>query len=371
MSSEPNSEAPTESTPPETPPDPVKRITRISLVIIALLFIWYIAADRIAPWTDQAQVQAYVVPIAPQVSGRVIEVNVAQNQEVFPGDVLFKIDPTDYELAVQNAESALELAGQEIGSTTASVATAQAELVEAITHLEHMQTQGKRVFELERKNVLSKADGDKARATIKSAEAQVASARANLEKAKQTLGKEGQENPRLRSAVAALKKAQLDLGRTTVIAPGHGGITNLQLEIGHFANAGQPLLTFIEVDNVWIEANLRENSIANIKPGDSVDIALDAAPGKIFSGKVSSVGFAVENANTGEMGGLATVKSESGWLREAQRFPVIIEFTDDNVRGYRRLGGQVDVLVYTSNNWLINPLGWLWIRLLSWLSYIY
>ena len=72
-----------------------------------------------------------------------------------------------------------------------------------------------------------------------------------------------------------------------------------------------------------------------------------------------------------QIGGLATVEAKSGWLRDAQRFPVIISFEDDEAQGLRRLGGQADVLVYTSNNWIINPLGWLYIRLLSWLSYVY
>jgi len=178
------------------------------------------------------------------------------------------------------------------------------------------------------------------------------------------LGKKGEENPRIRSALAVLKKAQLDLSRTTIVAPSLGGITNLQIDAGHYASAGVPIMTFIEADNVWIQANLRENNIANIEPGDPVDIALDVAPGKVFSGTVSSIGFAVDSSNTGAVGDLAKVEGKSGWLRDAQRF-------HDSSRGLRRLGGQADVLIYTSNNWIINPLGWLWIRALSWFSYVY
>jgi len=351
--------------------DPVRKISKIVLYLVMFLFIWYVFADRLAPWTDQARVQTYVIPIVSQVSGRVVEVNVDKDQVVHPGDVLFKIDPADYELAVENAESALELAGQEIGAGTASVTTAQAKLVEAETHLDHMKVQSVRVYELEKQKVFSKSEGDKARATVKAAEAQLVSARADLKKAKQSLGKKGNKNPRIRSAIAALKKAQLDLSRTSIVAPSLGGITNLQIDVGHYASAGTPVMTFIEADNVWVQANLRENNIANIKPGDSVDIALDVAPGKIFNGTVSSVGFAVDSGNSGAVGGLAMVEGKSGWLRDAQRFPVIITFDDDSARGYRRLGGQADVLVYTSNNWIINPLGWIWIRVLSWFSYVY
>ncbi len=351
--------------------DSVRKITKYVLIVVAILFVWYVVSDRIAPWTDQARVQAYVIPIVPQVSGRVVEVNVVKDQVVEPGDVLLEIDSSDYQLAVETAEAALELAGQEIGAGTATVTTAQAGLVVALTNLEHAETQSARVFELEKKQVMSKAEGDKARAVVKQAKAQVDSARAELEKARQALGVKGEANPRIRSAIADLKKAQLDLSRTTILAPSKGGITNLQVEQGYYASAGAPLMTFIEFDNVWIQANMRENNIANIEQGDEVDIVLDVAPGKVFRGRVSSVGFAVDSASTGEVGGLASVESKSGWLRDAQRFPVIITFDDDSARGLRRLGGQADVLVYTSNNWIINPLGWLHIRLLSWLSYVY
>jgi multidrug resistance efflux pump len=351
--------------------DPVRKISKYVLYIVLFLFAWYVIADRVAPWTDQARVQSYVVPIVSQVSGRVIEINVNKDQRVQSGDILFKIDPADYKLAVENAESALELAGQEIGAGMATVTTAQAGVVEAETNLEHMKVQSVRVYELEEQNVLSKSDGDKARAKVKSAEAQLMSAQAQLEKAKQALGEKGNKNPRIRSAIAALKKTQLDLSRTTIVAPSLGGITNLQIDIGQYATAGLPQMTFIEIDNIWIQANLRENNIANIKAGNSVDITLDVAPGKIFKGTVSSVGFAVDSGDASTVGGLASVAGKSGWLRDAQRFPVIITFDDNSAVGYRRLGGQADVLVYTGNNWIINSLGWIWIRVLSWFSYVY
>jgi len=140
--------------------DPVKRITRIALIAIAILFIWYVIADRLAPWTDQARVQAYVVPIVSQVAGRVTEVNIGKDQEVQQGDILLKINPVDYQLAVDNAETELELAGQDIGAGTASVATAQAKVVEQQANVNHFKAQGKRVFELEKKQIYSKAQGD-------------------------------------------------------------------------------------------------------------------------------------------------------------------------------------------------------------------
>ena len=360
-----------ESAPAVEAQDPVRKITKYILVFSALVFIWYIVADRHAPWSDQARVQTYVIPIVPQVSGRVTEVMVKQDQIVSPGDILFKIDPSDYELAVENAEAALELAGQEIGAGMASVVTAQAQLVVAETNVEHVNAQSARVFEMEEKNVLSHSDGDKARAAIKQSKAQVISAEANLDKAKQALGKEGNDNPRIRAAMAQLKKAQLDLSRTVVLAPSFGGITNLQIDTGFYAKAGAASMTFIEGNNAWVQVNLRENNLANLAIGNSVEIALDVNPGAIYQGKISSIGFAVDTSSTSAVGGLATVESKTGWLRDAQRFPVMISFDDDSTKGKRRLGGQADVQIYTGDNWFVNSLGWLWIRVLSILSYVY
>ncbi|TPH18551.1 HlyD family secretion protein [Litorilituus lipolyticus] len=351
--------------------DPVRKITKYILILTAFIFVWYIVADRHAPWSDQARLQTYVTPIVPQVSGRITEVLVKQDQIVEAGDVLFRIDASDYELAVENAEAALEMAGQEIGAGMASVVTAQAQLVVAETNVEHVKAQSARVFEMERKNVLSHSDGDKARAAIKASEAEVVSAKANLDKAKQALGKEGNDNPRIRSALASLKKAQLDLSRTVIMAPSKGGITNLQVDTGYFATAGVAAMTFIEANNAWIQVNLRENNLANLAIGNTVDIALDVNPGKIYQGTVSSIGFAVDTNSSSVVGGLTSVESKTGWLRDAQRFPVMITFDDDSSRQFRRLGGQADVQIYTGDNGFVNAMGWLWIRILSILSYIY
>lgn len=352
--------------------DPVRRYTRIVLAVVAFLFVWYVLADRYAPWTDQARVQAYIVPISPKVAGKVTQVNVVQDQVVKAGEVLVQIDRRDYELAVQGAEAALERAGQEIGASTDEVAVAEARLSETRTQLAYAQQQARRYLELAKKGVISKADADRTRTEVDAAQAQVASARAALDKAKEQLGRQGADNPKIREALAALEQARINLRETSLVAPTAGGITNLKIDIGHYANAGQPLMTFVSSTDVWVQANLRENSIANIKAGDAVDIALDVAPGRVFSGTVSSVGYAVKQPSGGAAGEAVTVQGTSGWLRDAQRFPVIIHFTDESARGLRRAGGQADVQIYTgSSNFLLNTLGRIWIRLMSLLSFIY
>lgn len=352
--------------------NPVRRLAWTLVGIMAVLFVWYVFADRVAPWTDQARVQAWVVPITPKVSGKVKEVAVARDQVVKAGDLLAKIDPEKYELVVQRAQAALEIAGQDIGAGTASVSTAQAELVEAKATLQEYEIQVARIEAVEKKGAISKAEADSARAGKAKARARMESAAAELEKAKQQLGVQGEGNPKIRDALAALKQARIDLADTEVRAPTDGGITNLKIDEGYYAKAGTPLMTFVAFDDHWIQANFRENSIGGIQIGDPVDIALDLVPGKIYRGKVSSLGFAVKQPSGGAAGEAMSVKGESGWLRDAQRFPVTIRFDDESASGFRFVGGQADVQVYTHrSNWLLNGLGKAWIRVLSWLSYVY
>jgi len=236
--------------------------------------------------------------------------------------------------------------GQDIGANTASVSTAQAKVVEAQANVDHLKAQGKRVFELEEQQIYSRARGDQARSAIVKADAQLVSAKAELEKAKQTLGAKGSENPKIRSAIAQLKKTQIDLSRTTILAPSHGGITNLKIDEGHYASVGAPLMTFIEVDNVWIKANLRENSIARIETGTSVDFILDSAPGRVFHGTVSSMVFAVSHEKGGAIGDLETIESSAGWLRDAQRFPVYVSFDVERDRKSTRLNSSHQIISY-------------------------
>ena len=95
-------------------------------------------------------------------------------------------------------------------------------------------------------------------------------------------------------------------------------------------------------------------------------------PGKVFEGVVFSRGYAVQKPSSGHAGGLVSVKGDSGWLRDAQRFPVVIHFEDETAYGYRFMGGQADVQIYTKkSNFLLNTLGWLWIRFMAFMSYVY
>lgn len=349
----------------------VRKLTLAVLTVCAFMLVWYLIADRYTPYTSQARVTGNIIPIVPKVSGEVITVDVGVNQVVEAGAVLLRIDPADYKLAVEQAEAALTQAGQDVGAGTENLAVAEAELSQAKTQLAYVIAQSKRVFELEKSGVLPVSDGDKARAEVKKSRADVIGAQAKLERAQQKLGDQGQDNPKIRKALATLQDAHLDLSRTTITAPTQGGVTSVAIAAGNYATAGKALMTFVSSENAWIEAYMRENSLGNIKAGDPVDIALDMAPGRVFEGEIVSIGYAVDWQNNAQAGNLQSVDSQRSWLRSAQRFPVIIKFLEYPPRGILRGGGQADVIVYTSGNWITNALAWIWMRIISILSFAY
>jgi len=349
----------------------VRRLTRTLSALLVLALTWYVAGDRCTPSTSAARVSGNVVPIVPEVSGTVEAVHVELNQAVKAGDLLAEIDSESYALVVERAEAELAHAGDAIGADTGGVAAAEARVGKAKAELLAGQRDEKRITTLYEAGASSEFRADNARSRVEKAQAEHDAARAELESARQTLGSGGTENPRIRSAGADLAQARLDLEHATLRAPTDGGVTNVRIEVGQFANAGTPLMTFISSSDVWVEAYLRENALGNVQAGDTAEITLDVAPGRVFDGVVVSTGLGVNWGKAANAGELPQVSNPSDWLREPQRFPVVIHFTDDSSLGLRREGGQADVIIYTQGGTLLRPLGWLWIRIVSLLSFLY
>ncbi|WP_169303014.1 HlyD family secretion protein [Thalassotalea mangrovi] len=358
-----------ESSAPPEKGDLANRLTRIILVIAALYFVWYLISDRLTPITDQARVRGFVIPIVPEVSGQISRIHVGGDKPVKKGEVLFEIDPSDYQLAVEKAKAALEQAGQDVGASTANVASAKAVLEKAKANLQTIQENADRVFALEKQGIISTAQADETRGAVTQAELEIANAQAAYEQAQQQLGAAGEENPAIQSALSQLSEARLQLARTKVLAPSDGVVSYAKVNVGYYAAAGAKIMTFIATDIAWIEASYRENNLGNIKPGDAVDIVLDSAPGKIFPGQVKSVGYGVSFDKT-QPGELSTPEKPKGWMRDPQRFIVVISFVDDSVRGYLREGGQADVITYTSDNLVLNGIGKFYMRLTSIFTYV-
>jgi len=352
--------------------DPIRKITRIVLVACLVFFVWYVAAERLTPYTDQARVQALVTPIVPQVSGYLTEVNVRLHSIVVGGDLLFQIDRRPYELAVRSAEANLDQAAQLVGAQSATVKSATASLGMARAQLDRAQRRFKRTQDILALNpgALSQADKDRAETGLDQALERVTSAEAELQRANEQLGVEGPENPELRAAVAALEQAQLNLAFTSLHAPDRGAIESFNVDVGFYAQPGQPLATFVSNRGLWIQADMRENNISRIKTGDPVEFVLDVAPGRVFHGTVRSVGYGVTAASGTNRGELPTVSSSEGWLRDPQRFPVVVALAPGQAAGLLRSGGQVDVIVYTGNHPILNTIGKIRVRLRSILSYV-
>jgi len=283
-----------------------------------------------------------------------------------------EIDSAKYELAVKQAQVELQKATQASDADMASVITAQARVTEAEANLLNSQVKGERIIKLAKQGAASLSRADDARSRITSSEAKVKSSKSELQKAKSNLGDTGMDNAKIQQALTSLEQAQLDLNRATVRAPSDGLVTNLSVDVGHYANVGSPIMTFISVKDVWIQVDMRENSLGHMKPGNEVNIVLDSAPGQVFKGSIRSVGWGVSDNNQSQIGSLATVKTTQGWLRESQHFPVIVDFESmETGKGFKRAGGQANVIVYTSGNGLLNGAGKLWIHMISLFSHIY
>ena len=349
--------------------DPVRKWVLIFSAFCLFLLVWYVVADRYTPFTTQARVNAFVVPIAPKVAGEILSVDVRTNQKVKKGDLLAQIDPEDYRLAVASAEAQLALTQQNLRVSSATVDAAAASLDAAKAGLvKDTQNEARlKRIDADVPGAISQRSLEAATTSRIEGEAQVASARANLQKAIEALGPRDEKNPQLLAARVALDKAKLDLQYTRIVAPNDGLVTDLRVDVGNFAATGQPLMTFVAAQKMWVEANLTENNLGHIKPGDAVDLVLDVWPDKTLRGRVRCITYGVTGAeSTSKPGALPTVQNARDWLRNAQRFPVLIDFEDpvEAVQLGARVGSQVAVLVYTGEHPILNALG----QGLMWLS---
>jgi multidrug resistance efflux pump len=353
----------------------VQRGTQGLLLLIVLSLTWYLFADRYSPYSSQARVQAFVVPVAPEVAGRIARVLVKNDQQVQAGQPLFELDDSQYQIALAKARSDYETTLNSINAATAGVTSAEANLRVAQAGLLKAAQDASRQEKLyqEDPGAISVRRLEAARATLEESHGRVAAAEAQVAQAREQEGGPLEGNAKLLSAQKAVEKAELDLKNVVLLSPSEGLVTDLRTDAGHFAAAGAPLLTLITVHNLWISADMTENNLSVMRPGNRVDILLDAMPGKVFKGKVRSIGRGVSSGQSAQ-GGLPTIQNDGDWLRQSQRFPVAIEFEPQSLQevlASARMGGQADVVVYTGDHALLNFLSHVYIRLMSWLSFAY
>lgn len=360
---------------PATAPDAAAKGTRWVLLVIVLTLAWYLLADRFTPYTQQARVQAFVVPVAAEVAGRVVRVQVRNNQDVKAGEVLFEVDPSQYQIAADRARADLETMRRQIGASTAGIDSALASLQAAQANELKARQDRDRLERLYREDpgTISVRRLEGARASLTQATSQVAAARAEVQRAREQQGGSEEENAQLRSAATTLEKAELDLANSRVRARSAGLITDLRTDVGQFVGAGSPVMTLIAIHDLWLSAEMTENNLGHVQVGTPVAIVLDALPGRVFEGRVRSVGYGVSVGQPPAPGALPTVENSRDWLRPAQRFPVIVEFAPGELEDFKglRVGGQAEVMAFPAEGNPLNPLGRLFIHLMSWLSYAY
>lgn len=252
----------------------------VALAIAAGLWLWHYYLYT--PWTRDGRVRADVITIAPDVSGRVVDLPITDNQQVAKGDLLFRIDDTRYQAALEKAKAVVQ--------------QRQAEL-ELSQH------------EASRRNRLSR----------------------------QAISAESQETAQINSRVAsaqlgqaksALNSAQIDLERTTVQAPAAGHVLNLQLAEGNYVNTGTPVMALVKADSFYVTGYFEETKTPHIRVGDPARVILMSGNVEL-EGHVASIGRGIADSNTSTDNQLLPqVQPTFSWVRLAQRIPVRIELDE-------------------------------------------
>jgi multidrug resistance efflux pump len=354
---------------------PTRRAALFLFGFIILLIVLHLIGDRLTPYSNQGRIHAYVIGIAPEVGGTVETIQVRNNQLVKRGQPLFTLGPEQYDIAAQKARADLSATVRELAGADEAIKVAQAGLVAAQAGYARAladSDRSERIYK-EDPGAISVRQVEMARATAAQSHAQVVAAVAQIEQAQQARGEVGDNNDRLVAARSALEKAQLDVTRTTVRAPGDGLITDLRTDRGYFAGPGTPVMTFIAVHDGWATIDMTENNLGHVRPGDPAEVTLDVMPGSVLHGHVRSIGYGVSTSGTAAPGQLPDIQNNRDWLRQPQRFPVIIDFDRaelERVAGLRE-GGQAAAIIYTGSYPIMNALGWLYIRLMTILSYAY
>jgi multidrug resistance efflux pump len=246
------------------------------------------------PWTRDGTVRAYVVTMAPEVAGRLVELPVADNQFVHKGGVLMVIDPTNYAIAVRQAEAAVQQA-----KAVAQNAQAQSARRQKLTGTLAVSDEEKQTF------------------------------------ASQALSTDAAYE----QAIANRDQARVNLERTRIVSPVNGYVTNLLGQLGDYVNVGQKTISVVNADSFWIDGYFEETSVRHIREGDPATIKL-MGYSPIVSGHVDSIARGINVANAQpDSSGLASVNPIFTWVRLAQRVPVRIHI-DDVPDGVRLVAGM-------------------------------
>ncbi|MGD1088373.1 MAG: HlyD family secretion protein [Verrucomicrobiota bacterium] len=305
----------------------------VLIVLVAIIFYYF---HFVAPYesTDDAFVDGYVTIISPRVPGQVTRLLVTDNQEVKEGDVLVKIDPRDYQASLSQARADLAVAHSQSDQSRAQVKVSEAKVAQAQAAVTAAEAEAQRAnddlkrYENVESRAVSKSAIDLAQAQARSATADLEAAysQTNAAEAEVTLSEAGVETATatVQQAEAKLQQAELNLSYTKIIAPLDGRVTARTVQPGNYVQPGQALLALVP-KNVWVTANFKETQLTYMKPGQPVELRVDAYPNRKFKGRVDSL-----QAGTGARFSLLPPENAVGnYIKVVQRVPVKIVFDEE------------------------------------------
>lgn len=352
-----------------TPDQKFTRWIKISCSVFLALFVYFLIADLAMPVTPQAMATRVTTKVAPRVSGQITNIYVHNNQVVHKGDVLFEIDPQQYELAVEKAKLNLETVKQNNAQLDASIAAARADVVAAETTLAQRQREANRLDTLFNRKGTSQQLRDDAVSEATAAKANLLASKARLKQLIVSRGDTSDNNINIRVARNELDSAILNLSYTQAVAESDGIVTNLQLESGTYTAAGTPLVALVS-NKVDVIADFREKSLRHFTTDSKALVAFDSKPGQVFEAAVSSIDAGVSDGQIEANGRLAAPTTSNRWVRDAQRMRLHVDILESDVAGNMPSGARASVQL-VPDGFFFGFLARVQIRFLSILHYIY
>jgi membrane fusion protein (multidrug efflux system) len=301
--------------------------------------------------TDNAYVQAHMVSISPEISGRVVAVPVHENQPVKQGDILLQIEPEPLKIAIAGAQANLEAARNNITAQKAAYRQRQADLQAAKDNIGFAQREYGRRQKLYAAKAISESEYDEARNQVSVTQSTAAAIDQDIQRILSELNGNPDiapdDHPTVRAAQAKLDQANLDLQHATIAAPNDGVVSQIDdIRPGTYLSAGRAAFSLVADQDVWVGANMKETDMTFVRPGQNATITVDTYPGVEFKAVIESIGAATGS----EFSALPAQNSSGNWVKVVQRIPVRLKIVGQNAETPLRAGMSVVVSIDTQHH---------------------